>query len=66
MVYPNIGLLHSTKHDYLMIKLINSITKKESVQRHVKSTHCVEVYIDVKIYEKIKDNYNVKVILMAP
>jgi hypothetical protein len=32
----------------------------------VKSTHCVEVYIDVKIYEKIKDNYNVKVILMAP
>lgn len=85
MVYPNNGLLHSTKHDYLMIKLINFIIKKGSEQRNIeeeyivqatsymkvvkvegmrKATHCLGVYTGVKMYEKIKDDYNTKAILI--
>jgi hypothetical protein len=49
MVYPNIGLLHSTKHDYLMIKLINSITKKESVQRYIEEEYIVQATSYMKV-----------------
>lgn len=31
-----------------------------------KATHCLGVQIDVKMYEKIKDNYNTKIIFLDP
>lgn len=44
MVYPNNGLLHSTKHDSLTIKLINFIIKKkESEQRYTVEEYTVQL-----------------------
>lgn len=53
-IYPNNGLLHSTKHDDLMIKLINFIIKKEREQRSIEEEYIGQATIYMKVI-KVKD-----------